>query len=182
MLPRPDGSIDATTNGLTDARIAAIEARAPRTFVAIGGERSAARFRSPKIAASLARFVIDHGLDGVVLDVEPLADLPAGAFASLVRDVAEAIAPRPVRAVVAPKRDEIARLGQVARALDRVAIMSYLGEPSLSEEQALVEALVALGVDRARIDLGIGPRTTPETARARAQAAGGVILWGGAQL
>lgn len=178
VLPRADGSIDATTNGLTDARIEEVRARAPRTLVAIGGERTASLFRSPKIAPSLARFVIEHGLDGVVIDVEPLAELPHETFASFVSAVATAIAPRPVRAVVAPKDDEIARLGPVVGDLERVAVMSYLGEPPLERERALVDALVALGFDRARIGLGIGPRTAPDVARARVRAAGGVILWG----
>ncbi len=182
LLPRPDGSIDAATNGLTEARIAEVKARAPRTLVAIGGEKTASRFRSPKLAASLARFVIEHELDGVVIDVEPLAELPHETFASLVSGLATAIAPRPVRVVVAPSADEIARLGPVVGDVERVAIMSYLGEPPAERERSLVDALVALGFDRPRIGLGIGPRTPPARARERTAAAGGVILWGGAEL
>lgn len=178
LLPREDGGIDAVTNGLTDARIAAVKALAPRTFVAVGGERTGRLFRSPKLAESVAAFVRAHGLDGVVVDAEPLADVPEGVLVAFVRGLVAALAPRPVSAVVAPDEAEIARLRPVAGDLDRIAIMSYLGEPSAERERQLVGAVARLGIPRARIGVGIGPKTSAAVRRAREPLAGGVILWG----
>ena len=186
VLPRADGSIDATTNGLTAARIDALKRRGSRALIAIGGERSAPLFRAAPLSRTaqlLAAFVKSHGLDGVVIDVEPLEGLPAADLAAFVRDVREAVAPRIVTAVVAPDLGEIARLASFARDLERVTIMSYLGEPSMTKERQLVDAIVALGVARRRIGLGIGPRTPREMKAARLAAvregaAGGVALWG----
>jgi hypothetical protein len=187
VLPKPDGSLDATTNGLTDERIAAMakEARAQkaRVLVAIGGEKTAARFAAKGIAVTLATFVKAHDLDGVVLDVEPLAEIPHESLAALAHDVKEAIAPRIVTVVVAPDPAEIARLGALVGDVDRVTIMSYLGEPAPAREDALVDALVAVGFDRSRVGLGIGPKTLIEArknrlSRVREGRAGGVALWG----
>lgn len=187
VLPKADGSIDATTNGLIGERIAAISKQArsekARVLVAIGGEQTAKRFAAKGIAVSLATFVKAHDLDGVVLDVEPLADLPHETLAALAHDVKEAIAPRLVTIVVAPDAAEIARLGALAGDVDRVTMMSYLGEPAAAKEQALVDSLVSVGFDRSRIGLGIGPKTLMEAresrlARVREGRAGGIALWG----
>lgn len=186
VLPKPDGSLDATTNGLTDERIAAVTKQArgakARVLVAVGGEKTAPRFEARGIAAALATFVKKHDLDGVVLDVEPLAELPHERFATLVHDVKEAIAPRLLTIVVAPEATEVARLGPVVDDVDRVTVMSYLGEPSPAEETKLVDSLVALGFDRTRVGLGIGPKTLIEArenrlARVREGKAGGLALW-----
>jgi hypothetical protein len=190
VLPKTDGSLDATTNGLSDERIAAVtkEARAQqaRVLVAIGGEKTARRFegdRDKRLATSLATFVKKHDLDGVVLDVEPLAELPHERLAALAHEVKEAIGPRLVTIVVAPNAGEIARLGAVVGDVDRVTVMSYLGEPRADEERRLVDSLVALGFGRSRIGLGIGPKTLIEArenrlARVREGNAGGIALWG----
>lgn len=187
VVPRADGTLDAATNGLTDERIAAVtkaaRAEQARVLVAVGGEKTAARFRAKGIAVALATFVKAHDLDGVVLDVEPLAELPHETFAALAHDVKEAIAPRLVTAVVAPDEAEIARLGALAGDLDRVTVMSYLGEPTPAKEDALLAALEGVGFARRRVGLGIGPKTLIETrekrlARVREGSAGGVALWG----
>jgi hypothetical protein len=187
VLPKPDGSLDATTNGLTDERIAAVTTRAraqkARVLVAIGGEKTATRFGAKGIAVSLAAFVKAHELDGVVLDVEPLAELPHETLAALAHDMKEAIAPKLVTIAVAPDAAEIARLGALVGDVDRVTIMSYLGEPSPAKERALVDSLVALGFARSRIALGVGPKTLIEArenrvASARARNSGGIALWG----
>ena len=85
--------------------------------------------------------------------------------------------------MVAPDAHEIDALASVAADLDRVVLMSYLGEPSLDAERALVDRLVAAGAERGRIGLGIGPRTAAPAANARRSAAlrrevGGIALWG----
>lgn len=187
LLPKPDGSLDATTNGLTDERIAAVakqaRAKGARVLVAIGGERTAARFNAKGVAPALATFVKTHELDGVVLDVEPLAELPHETLAALAHDVKESIAPRLVTIVVAPDAAEIARLGPLVGDLDRVTVMSYLGEPAPEKEAAIVDSLASLGFDRSRIGLGIGPQTLIEArknrlSRVREGRAGGVALWG----
>jgi hypothetical protein len=186
VLPKPDGSLDATTNGLTDERIAAVSDRAKksgaRVLVAIGGEKTASRFKAAGIAASLATFVKKHDLDGVVLDPEPLVELSHEAVAALAHDVKDSVAPRMVTMVVAPDPKEIALLGSAVGDLDRVTVMSYLGEPTSANEAALVDSLVTLGFDRARIGLGIGPKTLIEArenrlARVRERQAGGIALW-----
>lgn len=187
LLPKPDGTLDATTNGLTDERIASVakeaRARKARVLVAVGGEKTAPRFGAKGIATSIAAFVTKHDLDGVVLDVEPLAALPHETLAALAHDVKEAIAPRLLTIVVAPEPAEIAMLGPLASDVDRVTVMSYLGEPSAAKEQALVESLGGVGFDRTRIGLGIGPQTLIEArqnrlARVREGRAGGIALWG----
>jgi hypothetical protein len=187
VLPKPDGSLDATTNGLGAERIAAVakqaRAKGARVLVAVGGEKTAARFGAKGIAASLTTFVKAHDLDGVVLDVEPLAELPHETLAALAHDLKEAISPRIVTVVVAPDAEEIARLGPLVGDLDRVTVMSYLGEPPPAKEGAIVDSLVALGFERSRIGLGIGPKTLIESrenrlARVREGRAGGVALWG----
>jgi hypothetical protein len=187
VLPNADGSLDATTNGLTDERIAAVKARAKasgaRILVAVGGEKTAARFKVNGIAMSLATFVKKHDLDGVVLDPEPLVELSHEWLAALAHDVKESIAPRTVAIDVAPDPSEIACLGSAAFDLDRVTLMSYLGEPAPAKEAALVDSLVALGFDRSRIGLGIGPKTLIEARenrliRVRERKAGGIALWG----
>lgn len=189
VLPKADGSLDATTNGLTDERIASASRHAravkARVLVAVGGEKTGARFaKAPeKIARALARFVEEHSLDGVVLDVEPLSELSSDMLATLAREVKEAVAPRFVGIVVAPDASEVARLGAVVGHVDRVTVMSYVGEPSPAKEALLVDALVTLGFDRTRIGLGIGPKTLIEArenrrARVREGKAGGLALWG----
>lgn len=186
-LPKADGSLDTTTNGLTDERIAAVtkeaHAKGARVLLAIGGESTAARFRARGIATAVTTFVKAHELDGVVLDVEPLAELAHETLAALAHDLNEAIAPRAVGVVVAPDEAEIARLGPLVGDVDRVTVMSYLGEPPPAKEAKLVDSLVAMGFDRSRIGLGIGPKTLIEArenrlARVREGKAGGIALWG----
>jgi hypothetical protein len=152
-------------------------------LVAIGGAETAARFGAKGLATSLATFVKAHELDGVVLDVEPLGALPHETLAALARDVKAAISPRAVTVVVAPDPVEVARLGPLVGDVDRVTVMSYLGEPEPARESAIVDSLAALGFDRRRIGLGIGPKTLIEArqtrlARVREGSAGGVALWG----
>lgn len=187
VLPKADGTLDAATNGLTGERIAAVtkaaRAQNARVLVAIGGERTAARFTARGIAASLGAFVRAHELDGVVLDVEPLVDLPQETLAALAHDVKAAIAPRLLTIVVAPTDAEIARLGPLVGDVDRVTMMSYLGEPVPAKERALVEALARAGFGRTRIGLGIGPKTLIEARERRVASAreghtGGIALWG----
>lgn len=186
VLPRADGTVDATTNGLTDARIASLKRLAPRTLLAIGGERSAGLFRAAPLARtaqSVAALVKRHGLDGVVIDVEPLGGLPAEDLAAFVRGLRDAVTPAIVTAVTSPDLAEIARLAPFAQHLERVTIMSYLGEPAMTKERELIDAIVALGVARSKIGLGIGPRTSEDVkagrlAAVREGAAGGVALWG----
>ena len=186
VLPKSDGTLDTTTNGLTDERIAVVakQARAEkaRVLIAVGGEKTAMRFGAKGVATSIVTFVTKHDLDGVVIDVEPLADLPHETLANLVHELKEAIAPRIVTIVVAPDATEIARLGAVVGDVDRVTIMSYLGEPTRAKEEALVESLGGVGFDRTRIGLGIGPKTLIEArenrlARVREGRAGGIALW-----
>lgn len=188
VLPNADGSLDAATNGLTDERITAVTRRAraekARVLVAVGGEKTAARFaKATGIASSLAAFVKTHGLDGVVLDIEPLAGIPHETLGKIARDVKAAIDPKVVTIAVAPDEAEIARLGSIAPDLERVTMMSYLGEPSPAREESLVVALEAVGFERRAIGLGIGPQTLIEArenrrARAREGKAGGIALWG----
>ena len=190
VLPKPDGSLDATTNGLTDERIAevmkAARAEKARVLVAIGGEKTARRFegnREKRIAASLASFVEKYELDGVVLDVEPLADLPHETLASLAHEVKQAISPRFLTIVVAPHPRELERLAPLVGDVDRVTVMSYLGEPPAAKEREVVQVLVSFGFDRRRIGLGIGPKTLIEARENRLESvregiAGGIALWG----
>jgi len=187
LLPTPDSRLDARPNGLTDERIAAVTKRAHqngvRVLVAIGGEKTASLFTVPHLEEPIAHFVKEHELDGVVLDIEPLAELPHEKLAALVHDTKEAIAPRTVEMVVAPSDTEIARLGPLVGDVDRVVVMSYLGEPPEKKERELVDELVALGFDRTKIGLGIGPKTLIEARknrleRVREGAVGGTALWG----
>ena len=131
----------------------------------------------------MAALVKRHRLHGVVIDVEPLGGVPADDLAAFVRSVRDAVTPGIVTAVTSPDPDEIAHLAPFARDLERVTIMSYLGEPAMTKERELIEAIVALGVARSKIGLGIGPRTSEDVkagrlAAVRERAAGGVALWG----
>ncbi len=187
---------DATPTGLDDRRVASATAAAraggASVLVCVGGERTGERFRDAigedgaELAASIAAFVGRHGLDGVVLDVEPLSAVAEPALVAFVTTLRERLrasnAHARVEAVVAPDAREIARLAPIASLLDRVAVMSYLARTSDEDDARLVERIVALGIARDRVGLGIDARTPEERARRRADAvrdgrAGGIILW-----
>jgi hypothetical protein len=193
VLPRADRTLDAATNGLTPDRVreAVRHARASgaRVHVAVGGERSAAGFARAfasddgrALAASLRTFVEQHALDGVVLDVEPLASMTPVAFAAFVRACRAQLGDRHLGVVVAPTEADAARLGAVAGEIDRVSIMSYLASADPATERRVVEAIVGAGVDRRRIGLGIDGKSGAEAVAWRADlvrggAAGGLLVW-----
>jgi hypothetical protein len=193
VLPRADGTLDAATNGLASDRVseAVRHARASgaRVHVAVGGERSAARFARAfasddgrALAASLRTFVEQHALDGVVLDVEPLSSMTPAAFAAFVQACRAQLEDRHLGVVVAPTAADAARLGAVAGEIDRVSIMSYLAPAEPATERRLVDVIAGAGIERRRIGLGIDRRSGAEAVTWRADlvrggAAGGLLVW-----
>jgi hypothetical protein len=193
----PDGrSASAKPAGLDEQRVTAARSAARASgasvLVCVGGERTGERFRDAvgadgaALAASVAAFVREHELDGVVLDVEPMSAVAESALVAFVTALRERLrVVRPdarVEAVVAPDAREIALLAPIATLLDRVAVMSYLGRSSDEDDQRLVDRIVALGISRERVGLGIDARTPEERSRRRAAAVrdgqiGGLILW-----
>ena len=198
LVPAGD-RVEAASTGLTSERIAAARAAArtagASVLVCLGGERTGRRFRASidvdggtSLAASVGAFVEEHDLDGVVIDIEPLAEVPAGALVGFVRHLRKRLEAgdarsRRLEAVVAPDAREVARLAPIASELGRVAVMSYLGAATTPErERELLDALVAIGFGRANVGVGLdGSTTTARTAQrtelVRTGAAGGVILW-----
>jgi hypothetical protein len=198
VVPSIAGDLDASTSAYTTQKLAravvAARAAGASVLIAVGGEKTARRFRAALesdagaegLATSVGRFVEAHGVDGVVLDIEPLAELgprPLEAFVRAVRARSLASAkPWRVEAVVAPDRSEIAHLAPVFDAFDRIAVMSYLGAPSADVERGLVAQISGGGVAPSRIGLGVDARTGTEERRSRVTlvrsgAAGGLIVW-----
>jgi hypothetical protein len=183
LVPGGPG-VEARSTALSDVRApaaaSAARAHGAAVLVAVGGQGTGERFRDAlarddgsAIVRDVAAFVARHRLDGVVLDIEPLAAVPEKSLVHLVRALraslsvaaAGAAAPR-LEAVVAPS--EVTRLAPVARELDRIGLMSYLGG---GDDDAAIEALARLGVPLAAVGTGNDARTPDAVARARVERA-----------
>lgn len=139
----PDGTgIETQSSGLTRERIAAAtraaRAEGVKVLVSLGGEKTGRRFRDAGVALAerVAAFVREHGLDGVVLDIEPLADVAEPVLVAFVRALHARVSR--IEAVVAPEASEIARLAPIAPELHRVGIMTYLRRLDAAEEAMLL--------------------------------------------
>ncbi len=181
IVPSANG-VDLGT--LTDEKIERVTnaARAVKVpvLVCVGGEKTGALFvdAGAPLATAIARFVEKHGLDGVVLDIEPLSAISAASLDGFVRALRRA-RPMRIEAVVAPDPKEIARLAPLARLLDRVAIMSYLGR---GDQSARVDELRAAGFPVEHIGLGLDNKTSERERAERIESAkrgttGGLIVW-----
>lgn len=207
LLPEPIGPrVEFLGNGLSPDRVASVVAVAhaarAKVLVGVGGDRTGVRFRAAiaadegrALAARIAEFTEEHGLDGVVLDVEPIEDVPPALFHAFVHALRDRLradgGTARLEAVVAPDLDEIGRLAPVVDALDRVAVMSYLGPSGRSvdggararpDARMILAGLRAIGVPAAQIGVGLDANTTPADSKRLASLvdagrAGGFIAW-----
>lgn len=157
LVPNGDG-LDAYSNGLAGhhARIARDGARkyGVCVHVAIGGEKTAGRFaEATDQLERIATYVERMDLDGVVLDIEPLADT-SEAFVSLVRGLRPRV--RTLALDIAPTKGDVAKLPALLPYLDRIDVMSYLGSAEASRETRA--AIEKLGF-RGPIAIGAMPKT-----------------------
>lgn len=83
LVPKPDGSLDATANSLTDANAAAIVKAAHRAhrkvLVCVGGENTGPAYEQaiapavrPIFVHNIVTWAMSRGFDGVDVDMEPI--------------------------------------------------------------------------------------------------------------
>ena len=98
IVPKPDGSIDASANGITDANAAALvkaaHAAHRKVLVSVGGENSGPAFQSaimPAVRPTFVKNIVDWAtvrhFDGVDIDMEPTKPEDAANFQGLIREV-----------------------------------------------------------------------------------------------
>lgn len=156
LLPKGDG-LEADQNGLPGSRahIArdAARKRGVCVHVAIGGEKTAAAFAAATDQLErIVTYVERMDLDGVVLDIEPLADT-GEAFVSLVRGLRPRV--KTLALDIAPTKGDVVKLPALLPFLDRIDVMSYLGTPEASGETR--SAIERLGF-RGTIAMGATPK------------------------
>lgn len=148
LLPKGDG-LEADANALPGyrARIARDAARKHDlcVHIAIGGERTAGTFaEATDQLERIATYVERLDLDGVVLDIEPLAQT-GESFVALVRGLRPRV--KTLTLDIAPTKADVAKLPPLLPYLDRIDVMSYLGSAESSREtRAAIEKLGFRGV------------------------------------
>ncbi len=178
-VPAHAGDVDLGPTSLRDADIRAMRAvtRAAGVglLLCVGGEKTGPAFAAAFAAAGpegLARAIVAriarHELDGVVLDVEPLATTPPDGLAAFVRSLRATT--RRLEVVVAPDRAELAAVSDLAASFERIAIMSYMA--SLDED---AERALAAAIPGRELGWGVDARTRREDVSRRLR--GDVVLW-----
>lgn len=167
----PDGrGVEIVSTKLREENIAALRGRGVRVLLAVGGEKTGARFRGVA-AEAIDRLVDRLGLDGVELDIEPLSEISDAKLAEIVRGLSKP--QRMLTFAVMPREDEVKRLAPFADVVDRVSLMGYVDRISPVRERELVSALERAGFARHKIGIGIDARTE----RAERVVTGGILLW-----
>ena len=98
LIPKADGSLDATGNGLTDANaealVAATHKAHRKVLVSVGGENSGPAFQAaiaPGVRPAFVKNIVDWAtsrhFDGVDIDMEPTKPEDAANFQALVHEV-----------------------------------------------------------------------------------------------
>jgi len=137
-IPRPDGTLDTETDGLTTDHSAAVVAAAHtagrKVLVTLGGADSGPAFREALRAERRATFVanavalvVERGYDGLDLDMEPIEPGDFADYSAFVREVRAALntAGSGLLLTAAVQQDARDVLLQVADALDQINIMTY---------------------------------------------------------
>lgn len=137
VIPRPDGGLEAATNMMTSANIAATvsaaHAAGKTILFTVGGQSSRQAFEAAMaddhraaFVDAIVRFLRDHGYDGVDVDMEDIVPADERAYERLIRDLRrrlDAAQPRPL--LTAPVLWQPALFARLADQFDQINIMTY---------------------------------------------------------
>src|SRR5579862_4713977 len=137
VVPRADGTLDGGTNGVTAVNSTDIVTRAHaagiKVLICVGGENSAAGFRSAcsdanrsRFVSNLVNFLQSYKYDGVDLDWEPLEATDASRFTSLVDDLCDAlkvVTPRPLLTAAVGSQPSL--FAMLQSKFDQINLMTY---------------------------------------------------------
>ncbi|MEA2625574.1 MAG: chitinase [Candidatus Binatota bacterium] len=138
IIPRADGTLDASTLQITPGSSADVVTRAHDAgvpvLISVGGAGTAGGFRGATSAANLSRFVANlvafmsgRGYDGIDVDWEPLESADRTQFTALARSLRSALdsrSPRPL--LTAAVGSEPALIASVQDSFDQVNLMTYV--------------------------------------------------------
>ncbi len=137
LVPRADGTLDGSENGITPAHARALVAAAHqarrKALISVGGANTVAGFRGAwsdahraAFVAAIVRFATDYGYDGVDVDVEPLAASDAANLQRFVRALRAALdAARPGAMLTAAAGDAPGAYVPVRALFDQINVMTY---------------------------------------------------------
>ena len=137
LIPRPDGSLDATGNGLTDAKAAALVAATHKAhrkiLVSVGGENSGPSFQAaiapavrPMFVRNIVAWATSRHFDGVDIDMEPTKPEDAANFQALIREVRAGLrASKPHALLTSAIGDTPAIYKPILKDVDQINLMTY---------------------------------------------------------
>jgi chitinase len=137
IYPKPDGTFDTSTNGITpsqtDALVKAGHKHGVQILLGVGGSWTQEGFRAwmkPAKRADFVDFIVKQikkgGYDGVDLDMEPVDDSDAKDFVPFVKDLRAAMdALDPGLLLTAAVGYNKAMYGPVHKLFDRINLMTY---------------------------------------------------------
>ena len=155
-------------NGLPGV-LSAAHAAGATVSACVGGWQSDSYFsplaRSPSARAEfigqLVSFCLDHGLDGVDLDWEPVADADVPYYSLLIEELRAALAPHGLLLSAAVSSGHYDILDSAVRHLSWVGVMAYDMNWPHADHATYGDALAALtfwtdyGIDKAKLLMGI---------------------------
>jgi chitinase len=137
LIPRADGTVDATKNSLTDANAAAVVAAAHaahrKALVSIGGENSGPAFQqaiAPGVRDTFVQNIVSwatsRGFDGVDIDMEPTLPEDAPNFQAFIHELRTALrAANPHSLLTSAVGVTPAIYKPIADDIDQINLMTY---------------------------------------------------------
>jgi len=137
LVPKPDGTLDATGNGLTDANAAALVAATHnahrKILVSVGGENTGPAFQAaiapavrPTFVKNIVDWAISRHFDGVDIDMEPTKPEDAANFQALIREVRAGLrASNPHALLTSAIGDTPAIYKPILDDVDQINLMTY---------------------------------------------------------
>lgn len=137
LVPRPDGTLDSTSNSITVVNSRELLTRAhaagKKVLICVGGWatdsaflRATSTVNLPFFVANLISFLTTRGYDGIDIDWEPLNLLDAAqyiAFVTALRAGLDLITPRPLLTAANGTEGEI--FAQIHQLFDQINLMTY---------------------------------------------------------
>ena len=137
LIPNSDGTLDSSTNMLSQSSAADLISRAhavgSKVIVCVGGEGSAGGFRGATTAVNIQKFVANivnivtsWGYDGVDIDWETLESGDSSQFAALIDDLRSSLnGLTPSRLLTVAVATQPALVASLQSQLDQINLMTY---------------------------------------------------------